>query len=181
MIGSFLGPAGTLLGAGIGGLVGAFGGPRNERFSPDQFNPDPTNQLGQRYDQLLDPNYGRADMLQAARSLAPGQSDFFNRLRGSGLGTGVSSALAQEQFRAAQGRAVGQGVGAFAQFRAGQQGAANDILGMISRNNQFSQQMALQARTNNQDRRDSFANSFLSGGFGLAGNMLGQGGFGGGQ
>lgn len=174
MIGSVIPGIGTAVGAGIGGLIGLFGGPRKKKFSADDFNADPNNMVGQRYDQLMDPNYMRQDFMQAARQLVPGQSSFFNRMRGSGLSSGVSSVMADEQFRAAQGRAVGNALGAFGQFRMNSQNQANSLLDLMTNNRARAQQMALTAQMDNQDRRDSYGNSMMSGAFGLAGNFLGN-------
>ncbi len=178
-IGSIIPGIGTLAGAGIGFLGGLFGGPKKAKFRPDQFNADPDNLLGQRLNQLQDPNYLRQDFLNTSRQLAPSQSDVLGRLRASGLGSGASSILADQQFRAQQGRATAAGANAFSQFRLQNQGAIQNTLGQIVGNNQFALGQANNRFLGQQQRRDSFTNTFLSAGFGLAGQQLGQGGFGG--
>jgi hypothetical protein len=143
----------------LGFIRGVLGGPRGNNINTDEM-------LLERYNQLQNPNFMREDILNAIRGLQPTQNDIMSRLRGSGLGLGTSSILANRQFRAQQSRATGQAANAFTRFRLQNVGQANSVLGQLARADQFQTQ-----------RVDAFDNNVLGiAGFGLAGGFGGGGG-----
>ena len=143
----------------LGFLREALGGPRGNNINTDQM-------LLKRYAQLSKPNFMEEDFLDSIRSLQPSQDDIMSRLRGSGLGLGSSSVLANRQFRAQQSRATAQAGDAFTRFRLGNVQNANSVLGQLAGSDQ---------KLN--DRIDSFNNNLLGlGTFAATGGFSGGGG-----
>ncbi len=141
----------------LGFLRNVLGGPQGNGINSDEL-------LLKRYAQLSKTNFGQDDFLNTIRGLQPTQNDIMSRLRGSGLGLGTSSVLANQQFRAQQSRATGQAANAFGQFRLANVNNANNVLSQLAGSDQALNQ-----------RIDSFNNNLL--GLGVFGAT---GGFGGG-
>ena len=140
------------------------------------------NKAEHQFDELVDPNskynMGLLDyFMKAARKMAPTENQLYGVNKASGVSGSSSAFLAQEQSKAAQGRATEMGTDAFSKQFLQNQGIAQGFLGMKMNADKAGLDYWLEKDKLNEEkkmRQNEAGMSLLNSTIGLGGGLLGR-------